>query len=331
MIDATRPEELFEYGSARHITTQYRRLAKLHHPDKGGTTADFQLLKDLYELAIKKVEASEPWDNGSDVTFAFDGTTLRLKYEFARNLEVGRMFVSRGRVLYLLDAPFADLGEAGRALMEANRLHPGPIGTRDTNLKLLPRQVPQTASWRLPPTIVVLSKEPDVRPLRALLDLHGPMPAVHTAWMIGRLMHLLCYLEWRGIVHGDISVDSLFVNTDDHSLHLYGGWWYARTSGERFVALPARSVRLCPPDVLLASRADKRLDFELARHTAIEILGVPSATELRMRKDVPTQLADFLSAPFTASSAMELYSQWEKARDSAFGERKFVKFNVPKL
>ena len=48
-----------------------------------------------------------------------------------------------------------------------------------------------------------------------------------------------------------------------------------------------------------------------------------------MRKDVPANLTDFLSSPFTAPTAIELYKQWESARDAAFGARKFVTFETP--
>ena len=66
-LTAKRPEDLFEYGDIDDIKAAYRRLASAHHPDKGGDAADFQLVKNLYEAALKKIESGEPWDDGASL------------------------------------------------------------------------------------------------------------------------------------------------------------------------------------------------------------------------------------------------------------------------
>jgi hypothetical protein len=334
VLTARRPEDLFEYGDIDDIKAAYRRLASAHHPDKGGDAADFQLVKNLYEAALKKIESGEPWDDGASVSWSISGSKFNMKYNFARPFEIGTMYSSRERVMFLLSESFADLGGESKKLMDSNRANPGPVGNerlRETNRWILPEPFPNLpAAISGSKTCIMLRKEKDIHPLRSVMDATGgQIPPVHAAWMIGRLMHVLCYLEWRGVVHGDISVDNFFVHLSNHSMHLYGGWWYSRPAGAKLLALPNRSIRLSPPHIIKKKVADKKLDWELARHTAVEILGAASPTELRMRKDVPANLTDFLSSPFTAPTAIELYKQWESARDAAFGARKFVTFETP--
>ena len=96
-LTAKRPEDLFEYGDIDDIKAAYRRLASAHHPDKGGDAADFQLVKNLYEAALKKIESGEPWDDGASVSWSISGSKFNMKYNFARPFEIGTMYSSHER------------------------------------------------------------------------------------------------------------------------------------------------------------------------------------------------------------------------------------------
>jgi hypothetical protein len=329
IIEATRPEELYELGTPEELKAQYRRLSSEHHPDKGGNTEDFQKVKELYEAALKKVAENKPWDSGKCVSWWRDSSLLKLNYLWSRQFEIGKQYVSNGKVLYHIEPGNEDLLEVAKKNIAYCRNIAGP------NEKLA-----EVNSWILPEPVttdvgssaLMLTKDEKIVPLRAVLDKVKRFEPVHAAWAIGRLMHILCMLEWKKLMHGDISVDSLYVNLENHSLHLYGGWWYSASIGGDLIALPPRSMRLAPSSMILSSYAkmgDQRIDFECARQVAIELLGASSATELRMMKDVPQKLADFLVNPFVAPTATDLYPQWEKARDAAFGKRKFIVFDQP--
>lgn len=321
---AKTPEELFDYGTPDEIKAQYRKLAGQHHPDKGGDAADFQLVKDLYDQALAKIESGAPWDTGKAVTWRVGDRSFTLKYRRRLDAGIGKAYAGQTRVLFLLDESFADLGKDAYRLMLENRANAGPNDRlKEVNGWILPDPVSDPRG----DAAIMLSKDEDIHPLRAVLEAYPKIDAASAAWMIGRLMHILCFLEWKGVVHGDLSVDSLFVNLKNHSLHLYGGWWFSRAKGTRFAALPARSIRLCPSDIIKEKVAHKRLDFELARHAACEIMGAASPTELRMRKDIPAPLVQFLVSPFAAPTATELYNQWEKTRDASFAKREFVHFD----
>lgn len=78
--------------------------------------------------------------------------------------------------------------------------------------------------------------------------------------MVSALLNLCCYLEAMGLAHQTINIDHLLVAPEQHTLALTGGWWYASPQDTPMHALPARSARLAPPDVLARRLADVRLD-----------------------------------------------------------------------
>ena len=322
MLTAKTPEELYEYGDEKALTKQFRVLASIHHPDKGGDAIDFALVKQLYNEALVKIQSGYPWESPTSVTWQGSIAKMRLSCRLKRKFELGTEFVGESRILYSMDDGNADMIENAVRMLKLSHQNLGPNDKlKRINDKLIPGIADCTASAKHP--TLLIGKKVEEIPLKAVFDTRGAIPEVHIMWMIGRMMHLLCYLEWAGIVHGNITPASFYVNLEYHSLHLYGGWWYSALKGEKFKALPARTLRY----VSAPYKAETRLDWELARQTVVELLGHRSPVELKMRKDLNPGIVNFLVSPWSAKSATDLYGQWEHVRDS-FGPRKFVKFAI---
>ena len=81
-------------------------------------------------------------------------------------------------------------------------------------------------------------------------------------------------------------------------------------------ALPARSARLAPPDVMGRKLADVRLDQFLLRAVALELLGEEC-------NRAPAAMRDFLTLPPAANTLAD-YEQWQQTLWESFGERRFV-------
>lgn len=322
LIHAKSPEDLYQFGDKQSLTKQFRQLSSIHHPDKGGEVANFQIVKRLYDEAVTKVTGGYPWDNSKHVTWQGSIAKMRLNYTLKCRNELGMEYICDTRVLYSMADGDADLiGNATRMLKMAH----GNLGPNEklkhVNSLIVPGIADYAASEKHPN--ILIGKKSNEVPLRAVLDTYGAIPEVHIVWMIGRMMHLLCYLEWAGIVHGNISTSALYVNLANHSLHLYGGWWYSALKDEKFKALPARTMKY----IAAPYKAEIRLDWALARQTIVELLGHQSPTELRMHKGLRPELISFLVNPWSAKSALALYEQWDKVRES-YGPRKFVEFKA---
>jgi hypothetical protein len=145
--------------------------------------------------------------------------------------------------------------------------------------------------------------------------------------MTGRLLHVACYLEWHGTVHGAISINHLYANLEAHTLHLYGGWWYSGRAGTPAVALPMQSAELAKPGPTGKPLLTHDLDLEVIRYTIANLFGVESPTQLMGRKEIPRTVREFLAVPFAGRPAVTVYREWEQARDAGFGARKFIQFN----
>ena len=315
MLTATRPEELFEYGNEASIKQQYRRLASLHHPDKGGTDRDFQKLNTLYEAALRLVNnvvsGLTVWDNGKMLRHC-SGSLEVLSYSSKIDYPYGCGYVSSDSVVYRFeDAEFKDLA------LDAMRGLPAVKWPASIPANILPYGSASSFGLSVQKTL-------DAEPLRPVIK-KGVLP-VHAAWMTSRLMNMLCMLDHAGIMHGGLSLDNLFVDTSNHSLFLVGGWWYARKAGKKLVVLPAEAMNKLPASMLTDKIAETRLNNILVQQMAIELFGGKSLAHLRTLKDVPKQVVEFLASSLVGMPAQVAYSTWEKTLVAGFGPRKFVKF-----
>ena len=136
---------------------------------------------------------------------------------------------------------------------------------------------------------------PDAVLLEDLLDhFGGAIDARHVGWIVNRLHNLACYFDYAGIVHHDIGPRTFFVSPRFHSGLLLGGWWYARLQGESIRALPDRTLRIAPPDVIRSRRADKRVDLELIRQTGRELLGAARGMGANGDGKIPPAMARWI-------------------------------------
>ena len=141
------------------------------------------------------------------------------------------------------------------------------------------------------------------------------------------LHNLVCYLEYAGLTHNDISPDTYFISPLRHSGALLGGWWYATETGNRIKKLNARSYRLLPPDIRAAKNADNRLDFELVRATGREMLGDITGVKLESMNVAPKAMVDWLRFVSTGN-AIEDYERWGDVLQASFGPRRFVEMKL---
>ncbi len=325
MLKAERFEELFEYGDEASITRQYRQHRNRHHPDRGGSDEDFIKVQKFYEEALNNVRNNMPWQTATAVIWNTATKSFSLNVLRKRPFSLGDIYESNAKILYTYHKGNEYLAERALKAYSWVEKDLGPSETlRTTNRGVFPNVDREKSSCKAPAAIL-LKKENHVLPLRLILDKHGPFEQVHALWVIGRMMHILTYLSYAKIMHGALSVDNFYVSTKEHSLHLYGGWEYAHKIGDKLEYLPSESVKLCSSGMLKNKIAESSLDWECARYAISEVMGHKSPAELRMDKKFNNRLSSFLSLPFSAKSAFDLYLNWEKLRDS-FGTRRFVEF-----
>lgn len=318
-IPLLEPERLF--GSPADVQDRYRALAFRWHPDMPtGDETVFARINELHTLAKKLVERGT-WHVPGLYEFTAAGKQYRVHYARSFDFELGKALLGKTLITYVIAKEFADLAENARKII-AGLSYPD-----HKTSEVMARYLPQVVEYHETATDVVLAiaKPTDLIRLRDLLDhLGGKIDGRHVAWIISRLLNHASYLEWAKLTHNDISLDSVFICPEHHTICLLGGWWYAAPLGANLVALPIRTLNHAPRDVIAKKRPDLRLDPELIRLTGRELLGDATGVRLASDPTIRRQIVDWLrmSGP---GSALKDYTQW---REHILGPRKFVSLNV---
>lgn len=154
----------------------------------------------------------------------------------------------------------------------------------------------------------------------------GPIPRPHVCWIMTRLYDLACYLGMQNIAHVALTPENLYINAARHTVHLYGGWWYASRYGEKALGAPASTAKLSM-EFAKTGIPNRTLTSEQIKATAIHLLGCSSAGELNMRKDLPASFIKWLQQPGKSDPVNE-FALWEECLVTSFGRRTFVEWDI---
>lgn len=325
-VPMDQPEKVYT-GEESVCKMEYRILAKRWHPDHTkGNNDVFVHIKLLYELAIDRIADGIWKEPGLLKLTALNGSVHRMRYLRMRPFELGEMYIGSAIVGYAIKTDYKDLIE------NAERMVRSLTYADDKMRGEVSRYVP---IWYeclrcADRYFVTLRKDPEHICVRDLLiKLGGKIEPKQVAWIMSRLHNLLCYFEWAGIVHNDISLDNYFISPAGHIGSLIGGWWYAKRVGQRMVALPERTIRYAKPDCISSKKAAFSTDAELIRALGRECLGDAFGNKLVLDKSVPKAMLNWLQSP-GSGNAYEDYNTWyNTVLTKSFGPRRFVPMPIP--
>lgn len=326
ILRITDPFVLFHPESLRE---DYGRLAKRWHPDRHGNSVEsnrvMSHINALYQQALAMVQSGIWVASGSLSLLATDRRRHCFRFRVSRSFELGTMYIGDGMVLYLVAAAHRDLFENAVKVVSGFR-YAGEAMRREVQ-RYLPEIMAtfETADGRLG---MVVRKTPDLLLLRDVLRHYGGrLPDRHAAWILSSLHNLACYLDYAGLSHNAISLDTYFISPPLHNGALLGGWWYAVPQGERLLAVPADVYAVLPPKVRREKVGSILTDLELIRRVGRELLGDPDGSRLADMGAAPKPMIEWLrGAPL--ANAVEDYAAWCRVLTASFGPRKFVKMDL---
>jgi hypothetical protein len=314
-----RPERLFPRDRAR-AKALWRQLCRVWHPDRSAHPRArwvFAHLETLYRAAQARQDAGL-WDAGGELFIdTRAGTTCRLAYVARGDSDLGTTYLGRRVMAYRADDAQAHLLHKAFATLE--RLPFADAGMREAMAPHLP--VPLRLLEARDTAVMVLRKREDFVALTDLLrHLGGTIAPRHVAWSVSGLLDIVCYLEWAGLVHMDVSPASCLVSPARHGVALAGGWWCAEPSGAPICVLPARSLRVAPAHLLDRRRADAAIDAALVREVGWELLGADA-------REAPAPMLEFLTLPRRGDAVAD-YEAWQRTLWRCFGERRFSDLGI---
>lgn len=323
-IPPWQPERLFT-GDDKADGRLYRMLALGFHPDRHPAAADaFKHLSELKAARDRAIDTGT-WRGAGVQSLALrSGRRLNVRFLRRQAFELGTVLIGARSITWLFREEHRPL--YAQALRTIKGFGSASREMWEEVEQFLPH-IQLEAETDQGPALVV-ARPPDAVRLRDALDhLGGRMDPRHVAWILSTLHNVGAYLQWAGLTHNAIDLDSYFISPAAHSGVLLGGWWYARPAGETLTHLPASSARVwkavTPAHEAAARKASPRLDRELIRLIGRSLLGDPGGTRLLRDAKVPKALRQWLTTP-GAEDGIEDYANWARARHAAFGPRKFV-------
>lgn len=329
-IPLSAPEKLFS-GDLEIAKGEYHILSRRWHPDRSresAATAIFQRVTELYRKTRELIEAGR-WRGAGVLELRADGSgtnfiVRRIEYFKSVTFELGDVFIGETAAAFSVERQYADLFENAKRRLARFRF------ANDAMRKEIGRSLPADPEYfaareRL---IMILPKPPEMVLLADLLEhLKGALDSRHVGWITNRLYNLACYFEYAGIVHQDISPRTVFVSPKSHGAMLLGGWWYARSRGEPISALPDRTIKFAPSDVVRHKRADARTDLELIRQTGREMLGATAGLRIKASGKIPPGMARRFNGA-TSGSAVTDYELWRNVLETDFGAPRFARLDI---
>ncbi len=325
-ISENAPEKLFS-GDLLIAKSEYRMLGRRWHPDHnsdGAAQLVFQHVTRLYQKAREMIETNH-WRGAGNLELQRDGRVMRrVSYFRIVPFELGEMYLGEGEVVFSVEQQYRDLFENAKNHI-ANFCFADSAMKREIERCLPPRPEFYSTSERL---LMLVRKTPDLILLDDLREyLGGEVAPCHVGWIQNTIHNLSCYLSYAGLVHHDLSPQTYFVSPAFHTGVLLGGWWYACREGEKMKALPDRTIRIAPADVIRRKCAAGRTDLELIRATGRELLGDPTGTHLRADKKIPAPFLSWFNGATTGNALLE-YELWKEVLRESFGAPRFVKLDV---
>jgi hypothetical protein len=311
ILSATRPEDLFP-GDIAEAKKVYHALAKRWHPDaSGGDSKTFAHVSALYDKALTLL-AEGRWDGSTTIHLPLKTSGVRtVSYYALRPFELGLAYIGDNHVTYLLDTSHKDLYEQARIAL--SRFKYGSAKMQAD----IERCLPHKAVWFETPTQlgVAIEKKPSLLLLRDVLNHLKNIDVRHIAWIQNTLHNLTCYLSYINVMHGDISLDTYYIDPETHSGALLGGWWYARPLGQDLKKVTARTASLLPWSVRRDKKATVSVDLECVKAMGLE-QGVTDPKLVKWLKSVATQ------------DAIKTYKAWGTVLEERFGPRRFVEMKL---
>lgn len=329
-IDLSSAPKLFP-GKRKDVNAKFRTLVSDWHPDHNSAPnarSVYEHVLKLRKIALDLLSSSAAPKPSSVLAsreyVTEKGAKSRFRYLRQHSGDLGDILIGNQTVAYEIGVDYRDVAEA--EILRAESLPYADDKMRNEMKRYHPAL--KRSLVLSDKTVLFYDRPADCVLLEDLKGfLGGKIAPVHVAWIVSSLMNMVCYLDWAKLVHGAISMDSVLVCPAKHSIILVGGWGYATTSGQRPVMLPRRTTSLVPRLMVKGETVSTKVDIDLVKDIAQDLLGAPGGTGLHFDKTIPRPLIDWTLTPSSDDAPYE-YSVWTNTLNAAFGKRKFVEMSV---
>ena len=313
--DIFSPPPVFKESELRKT---YHEYAKLIHPDickEPEAQTAFRILKEFYEYALKdpySLSISKP---------RYGQNYLIFKAQDILAFELGARYVMDNKIVYMLDSGKEPYWTHYMATVTGKRVKcESNPDIKKLYIPLMPEIISSYATEDSGRYALIIRKKSNEYPLDLFLKAYkDKLGGRDIAWIISRMIDLCCFMRCAGIpmVLNGFSERNLFINPDLHSIHIYGGWWYARPLDQKMIGTSKDVYSCMSPKTKTDKLADSATDIECVRSIARSIKDG--------KLDIPKSMRDWINAG-SSYNPIEEKSRWDLALERAYGPKKFTKF-----
>lgn len=313
-IPLGKPHLLFP-GDVNGASLLHKRLVAKWHPDRNnGVGSDVMgHINVLFERALDGIQAGTFAGSSVLKMEGRDGKGYTFRFQKMVPFELGRLYIASRSIVYVIGSRYTDLAKNAVSNIRSLGYHNDAM--RQEHERYMPK-VEKVLPLIGGDTALVIRKQADQVLLADVLShFGGAIEPRHVAWIVSSLCNVNCYLKWARINHNDISPATYFISPTQHNGALLGGWWYSATTGNKPLAVPARTHGVG------SDFTTKAIDGTLIRITGKELLGSEFA-----KAPMPMQM--WLRGLGTKNSYDE-YKAWSEMLTNAFGARRYAEMKLP--
>lgn len=298
------------------IKQTYKKLARKYHPDvskEPKAIEYFQHITSLYEEALSKIERGI-WDEVDVLELKSDGKRYILKYLREHDFELGKIYIGRQHIIYLLDSKHEKYFKQYKSVL--SEIHYADSGMKKEFERYMPNI---SASFKTEDGkyCIVLKKEQNEFLLSDFFEYFGhDLDPKHIAWITSRLLNLSCFLNYNNLVYYGFTPNNLLVNVEMHGIKLLGGWWYTVKKGSKLIGVSTDIYNL----MSLSEKSEK---------VAKSVTDIESIKEIvRMNcKSLPAPIDRWINN-ISSSEPYKEFDKWSEVLLESFGVRKFIELKV---
>lgn len=147
---------------------------------------------------------------------------------------------------------------------------------------------------------------------------------VHVNWILSRLLEFCMMMESAGLVHGNLTPDSVFISPDEHGV-VISGFHHLSKSGSKMTTISGKFKNWYPTSLFRDKIATSNIDLEMAKKLAIYLLGDVSGSGTKFRLTHNSDLINFYLT--SHNSAKDAYKEYRDILKRNF-ESKFHLLNL---
>lgn len=145
----------------------------------------------------------------------------------------------------------------------------------------------------------------------------------HVNWILSRMLEFSALLHQEGFVHSGLNPESVFVVPETHGI-IVTSFYHMKPRDTRLMSISGRYQHWYPASVWDTKAAIETIDLELAKKTAIYLLGDHSGSGIKYKKTHHADFMDFVIAQ--DHDSRDAYTRYRALITKNF-PKKFCPFN----